>query len=186
MPPAETRLPTVADLADVGLTDREGRRFGLADAAGAVTVVAFATGPCAGACPAAIEGLLDARDRLSGRPAGDEDVATGGESATASVEFVLVSDAPEALPAGATAPAIAPDAPGVGGTRWRVGRAGARELAALLDRLGVAASSDAPGAGRLDVQLFDAAGARVQRYRADPLDVARLVDEVAYLRDRGR
>ena len=176
MPPSETRVLSLGDLAHVELADRDGRPFTLAEATGAVSVVAFATEPCAGLCRAGIDGLLEARRRVSGRPA-DGDAATDA----APVEFVVVSGASERLP-GAVA---APGSTAADGARWRVGRAGAREIAALRERLGIAAPPDAARAERPTVQLFDASGALVQRYRADPLDVARLVDEVVWLRDRG-
>ena len=103
----------------------------------------------------------------------------------ATVEFVLVSSASEALPAAAIAAGIGTSAPDLDGTRWRTGRVGVRDLAELSERLGVARSADASRAARPTVHLFDASGALVQRYRADPLDIARLVDELGYLIDRG-
>ena len=177
MPPAETRVLGVGDLAHVELADRDGRPFTLADAAGTVTVVGLATGPCAAPCPAAIEGLLEVRRRVAAR-------AAPGDAASAPVEFVLVSDAPWALPEGAISAEAAPGAPGVGDARWRVGRAGAREIAALRERLGIASPPDATRAPHPAVQLFDADGAFVQRYRADPPDAARLADDIVHLRDR--
>ena len=191
MPPTETRVASVDDLADVGLTDRDGRRFTLADGAGAVTVLAFAPAPCDAACAAGVDDLLEVRRRLSGARAGDGN-ADAAATARAPVEFVLVSDAAapppeaaivaEAVPPGEAADAQA--ATDARGTRWRVGRADARDVAALGGRLGLA--PDAARAGRAAVLAFDATGALVQRYRADPLDVARLADEIAHLRDRAR
>ena len=71
------------------------------------------------------------------------------------------------------------------GRRWRAARAAPRELAALRERLGLVAAADATGGDRPTVHVLDTRGRLVQRYRADPLDVARLSDDVAWLRGRG-
>ena len=179
MPPSEVRVLDVRELAGTELADRAGRSFTLADTVGAVTVVALEAAPCGSACSARIERLLELRRHLSDRAA-ERDGA-----ADTAVEFVLVPGLPGALPEAATAAEIDPGASGAGGTRWRVGRAGAQEIPELRERLGLASSPGEVRAARPAVHLFDASGALVQRYRADPLDVARLVEEIAYLCESG-
>ena len=73
-----------------------------------------------------------------------------------------------------------------GGRRWRAARADPEALAALRGRFGLApAAPGATGDDRPAVHVLDARGRLVQRYRADPLDAARLGDDVAWLRERG-
>ena len=171
-------------LADIELTDRRGRAFTLDRLAGNVVVIGFAPTPCDADCARRIEELRRAYRRLGERS------SEANRGAGAGVEFVLVSSAAATLPDVATAP----DAEGreheagseTGGRRWRAARVDPEELAALRGRFGLASAvAGATGDDRPAVHVLDARGRLVQRYRADPLDAARLGNDVAWLRERG-